>query len=66
MTANRLQYGHDQASDAAGYAAEMQARVRRIRELRAERFQAEDNGLFGIPDVAEARAAVYYTDRDEE
>ena len=45
---------------------EMEARIRRIRELRASRFQAADNQLFSQPDVADARAMGFFTDRDEE
>lgn len=54
--------------DAEAAAAEIRHRIRRLRELRAERFQAQADDLLTGADCDEARTALrgYYTERDEE
>jgi len=40
------------------FLAEMEYKIRRVRELRAERFQAECQDLYGHADAMEARSIV--------
>lgn len=54
--------------DAEAAVAEIHRSIKRLRELKASRFQAQADDLLTGADCDEARTALrgYYTDRDEE